>query len=95
MVSSTLVRTKSFNSYFIIPSFNCIILSVDILRSLLNKVFVWLLLLYQTAAPMSSFFFSAYFYLRNLLYLIYAKQPQCPPEKKKAIKEALRPFGMI
>ena len=24
-----------------------------------------------------------------------AKQPQCPPEKEKAIKEALRHFGMI
>lgn len=24
-----------------------------------------------------------------------AKQPQCPPEKEKAIKEALRYFGMI
>ena len=25
----------------------------------------------------------------------YAKQPQCPPEKEKAITEALRHFGMI
>lgn len=24
-----------------------------------------------------------------------AKQPQCPPEKEKVIKEALRHFGMI
>ena len=24
-----------------------------------------------------------------------AKQPQCPPEKEKAIKEALKHFGMI
>ena len=24
-----------------------------------------------------------------------AKQPQCPPEKEKAITEALRHFGMI
>lgn len=24
-----------------------------------------------------------------------AKQPQCPPEKKKAITEALKHFGMI
>ena len=24
-----------------------------------------------------------------------AKQPQCPPEKEKAIKEALHHFGMI
>ena len=24
-----------------------------------------------------------------------AKQPQCPPEKEKAIKEALQHFGMI
>lgn len=24
-----------------------------------------------------------------------ARQPQCPPEKKKAITEALRHFGMI
>ena len=25
----------------------------------------------------------------------YAKQPQCPPEKEKAIKEVLKQFGMI
>ena len=25
----------------------------------------------------------------------YAKQPQCPPEKEKAITEALKHFGMI
>lgn len=24
-----------------------------------------------------------------------AKQPQCPPEKEKAIKEALKHFGMV
>ena len=24
-----------------------------------------------------------------------ARQPQCPPEKEKAIKEALKHFGMI
>jgi hypothetical protein len=24
-----------------------------------------------------------------------AKQPQCPPDKEKAIKEALKHFGMI
>ena len=25
----------------------------------------------------------------------YAKQPQCPPEKEKAIREAFKYFGMI